>query len=43
MVVEQDREKATAVVQLRLSKDVLNVDFDDICQYVGGDAEDDMM
>lgn len=37
MVVDQDREKATAVVQLNLSKDVLNLDFDDICEYIGSD------
>ena len=43
MVVEQDRERATAVVQLHESKEVLNLDFDDICQYVGTDADEEMM
>ena len=40
-IVEQDRTKGKAVIQLNLSKEVMNVDFDDICAYVG-DIEDTM-
>ncbi len=40
-IVDQDRRKATAVIQLNLSKDVMDVDFDDICEYIG-DLEEDM-
>ncbi len=42
MVVEQDRERATAVIQLQDNKEVLNAEFDDICQYMGAGAEEDM-
>ena len=38
-IVEQERSKAKAVVELVMSKEVLNVHFDDICEYVG-DVED---
>ena len=38
-VIEQERSKAKAVVELVLSKEVLSVHFDDICEYVG-DVED---
>lgn len=34
-VVDQDRAKAQAVIQLNLSKEVMDVDFDDICEYLG--------
>ncbi len=40
-IVDQDRRKATAVIQLNLSKDVMDVDFDYICEYIG-DLEEDM-
>lgn len=33
--MNQDRAKAEAVVQLNLSKEVMNVNFDDICEYLG--------
>ncbi len=38
-VIEQERSRAKAVVELVLSKEVLSVHFDDICEYVG-DVED---
>ena len=38
-IIEQDRPKAKAVVQLLSSKEVLSVHFDNICEYVG-DVED---
>lgn len=38
-VIDQERSQAKAVIELNLSKEVMNVDFDDICEYVG-DAED---
>lgn len=34
-VVDQDRVNADAVIQLNLSKEVMNVNFDDICEYLG--------
>lgn len=41
-IIEQDRPKAKAVVELLLSKEVLNVHFDDICEYVGDIDDMDM-
>ena len=41
-IVEQDRPKAKAVVELILTKEVLAVHFDDICEYVGDVEEMDM-
>lgn len=38
-IIEQDRPKAKAVVQLLSSKEILSVHFDNICEYVG-DVED---
>jgi len=43
IVLEQNREKASAVIQLQDSKEVLVVEFDDICHYVGIDADEDSM
>ncbi len=39
--MDQDRHKAKAVVELSLSKEVLQVDFDNICEYTGT-IDDDM-
>lgn len=33
--MEQDRRKARAIVELSMSKEVLQLDFDDICEYTG--------
>ena len=38
-ILEQDRPKAKAVVEMILTKEVIGVHFDDICEYVG-DVED---
>ena len=38
-IIEQDRSKAKATVETGLTKEVTNVHFDDICEYVG-DVED---
>ena len=38
-IIKQERSRAEAVVELVLSKEVLSVHFDDICEYVG-DVED---
>ena len=38
-ILEQDRPRAKAVVELLQTKEVLSVHFDDICEYVG-DIED---
>lgn len=40
-IIEQNRERATAIVQVNLTKEVMQVDFDDICEYSGDpDMED---
>lgn len=39
-VIDQDRVKAEAVIQLNLSKEVMNADFDDICEYLVEDEDD---
>lgn len=38
-IIEQDRPKAKAVVELVLTNEVLSVHFDNICEFVG-DVED---
>ena len=40
-IIDQDRARAEAVVQLNLSKEVMNVGFDDICEYLVKEDEDD--
>lgn len=41
-IIKQERSRAEAVVELVLSKEVLSVHFDDICEYVGDVEEMDM-
>lgn len=41
-IIKQERSRAEAVVELILSKEVLSVHFDDICEYVGDVEEMDM-
>ena len=42
-VVDQDRTTAEAVIQLNLSKEVMNVHFDDICEYLAVSGDDDYL
>ena len=38
-LLEQDRANARAVVNLVVTKEILKLDFEDLCEYVG-DIED---
>ena len=41
-VIEQERQKAKAVVELLSSKEILSVHFDNICEYIGDTEDMDM-
>jgi len=40
-IIEQERSKARAIIEVIDSQEVLKVDFDDICEYTGH-IEDDL-
>lgn len=35
VIVERNKTKCRATVQLQLTKEVVTVDYDNICEYVG--------